>query len=142
MTGPEHYRLAEQYADEARQRLDQNDLAAGAAWAALAQVHAQLASTPSSVQVDSQFIQGPPPSLTGEPREPVRRPRGRAVANRRAPWSPSRHPPHPAVATTRPPRLTTQASTALSKLRQPGLSQRLAGADVYWTTQRGLVGES
>jgi hypothetical protein len=55
MTGPEHYRRAEMLANEAYKRLGGEDEASAAAWAALAQVHAQLASTAAAVQAQTRM---------------------------------------------------------------------------------------
>ena len=55
MTGPEHYRRAELLADEAYKRLGGDDEASAGAWAALAQVHAQLASTAGAVQAQTRM---------------------------------------------------------------------------------------
>jgi hypothetical protein len=43
MTGPDHYRFAEQLTQEAYNRLRHDDEPGATAWAAVAQVHATLA---------------------------------------------------------------------------------------------------
>lgn len=44
MTGPEHFRRAEKYIDEAAFHLDKEEMQTAVTWATLAQVHATLAT--------------------------------------------------------------------------------------------------
>jgi len=72
MTGPEHYRRAEELAAEAHRLLGQGDgQATGGAWAAVAQTHAVLALAGPPLSAHPARITAPGPTPPGPGSDPA-----------------------------------------------------------------------
>jgi hypothetical protein len=91
MTGPEHFRRAEELAAEAHKLLGQgDDQATAGVWAAVAQAHAVLASPPPPRWAHRTSIAAHGSTLPGPGSSPACSLRGRRTRSAQEGWLPER----------------------------------------------------